>query len=174
MFEWDKDVDGLLSQVNVPPPSPPPAKRGLIRTVLLRVFSVITLGAVAVWGGMSVYQQNWNPFADRGSIVSLGGMRSALFRATLEDMPSEVLVYEDAQYEGFMHGIIGFSDADLLDYVAATEQDILQIETPVMPFLLDVALLARREVERRGLTAPEATAEIQQLRDSIRAELNSQ
>lgn len=165
MFDWDKDQDDILERTAIEMPAETAEESGYLRATLSRWLAPAAVICGIALAGHSVFRVDLPFLGAEYASASVGGLRATLFRAPENEMPSDLIVYGADQYENFMQGIVRFSDTDLLQYAATTERDLQQIQTTMTPYMLDALLLTQREIERRGLSRPMASAEF----DSQRA-----
>lgn len=169
MFDWDRDQESIMTSPMITHAAPIVAQSGGIRTVATRWLAPVAVVFGLALAGQSVFQLDLAPSGATASFAASGGLRAALFQAVEDVMPAELLIYEEAQYAGFMRGIARYTDAELLEYAAATARDLTLNDTLMTPYLLDALWLINRQIERRGLSRPMRVVAYEAERESFTA-----
>jgi hypothetical protein len=170
MFDWDKDFESVIAgaKIDIAPTSA--ERTGVIRAFTARWLAPTAVVVGLILAGQSVFRLDLVPSSSSAvTLSSAGGLRAALFQANPDERPAELLIYEDAQYESFMRGIVEFSDADLLEYAATTARELGRDDDVMTPYLLDVLWLTNRQIERRGLSRPMMMVAYETQRESFSA-----
>lgn len=87
------------------------------------------------------------------SAAAQGAMAAWLPRAEVT-MPATLRAYDQSQFQAFRQGIVGFSDAELLDYERVTLNSHAATGPLLADFTHDALVLTHQEIERRGLMRP--------------------
>ena len=169
MFDWDSDVESITARNVAPLVQAPVEKSGMLRSYASRWMAPVAVALGLFAAGQSVFNLDLMPTNQAVSLSSAGGLRAALFQATEDITPAELIVYQDAQYASFMRGIVQFKDADLLSYASATARELDTGDDLMMPYQLDVLWLTNREIERRGLIRQTQLASYDAERETYRA-----
>ncbi|WP_417599234.1 hypothetical protein [Pararhodobacter oceanensis] len=152
-----RSLHGADPGANPAAPSVMPAMAGR-----LLVAAVLVVGVTLA--GQSLFRAYLAPAtgaSNAGSIGAFGGLRAALSGgALLDEMPTELVVYGEAQFHNFRRGITRFTDAELLQYAAATTRDMQGVSQVMTPYLLDALFLTDAEIAHRGLRRSQITASL--------------
>lgn len=149
MFDWDKDVEGLVNTDTLQhaPEADDRADRRNPSTFHRKLklgLCVVGLGSVGVLAQAGVL-----PWKSAPDLVTAGFLPFHAAKPATSDMALQVL--DAAQSNQFQIGLHGFSDADLLRYAAAAREDLAQAVAFMRPSHADAVALIALEIERRGL-----------------------
>ena len=169
MFDWDSDQHENPERSAADVSGQPGTKSGYWRVMASRWLAPVAVVLGIALAAQSVFRINLPFDGTRYTKASVGGLRAALVRGSESEMPDDLIVYDAEQYQNFMTGIVRFNDTDLLQYAATTARDLQQIETVMAPYMLDALSLIHREIERRGLSRPIASARMDTQREAFRA-----
>lgn len=160
MFDWDQDFDDVTQTRTLAPSEPAkPRDTRRIRRLALRLGASLAV-ALAIGGG----------------VVATPGVSAAALSSTMlarwlpvfaVAMPEGLLVYDASQFDAFRRGIVGFSDAELLEFERATLLGHQASGLLLADFAHDALLLTHQEIEHRGLTRPVASLRFSTARASL-------
>ena len=158
MFNWDDDYETLVAEKKVILRSVPAtdatrqSKRERVRDFARRAAlpGVVAVALAAVAAGVQFL-----PASNNGTVfASIAQLPALVFGGGDAVMPEALQAYDQSQYDHFRRGIVGFSDADLLEYARSTQASLHGADAVMGGFLMDALFLAEREIDRRGLPRP--------------------
>lgn len=155
MFDWDRDYEDVVQNQTIRVRRDPDENGAAKPWYWQSLASRIVLPAVAAVGIMvALFMGNqWVGSATATTQISAAifGSGSVTPAQQAITMPSNMRVYEQADFDRFMVRMASISDTDLVQYSHAMQRDLGDGMGVMAPYQTDALTLTRLEMTRRGL-----------------------
>jgi hypothetical protein len=152
MFDWDEDVEALYVRTVFEESPMKPVRPRRLRSKVGRTFvALLVLFSISF-----VARAVLRPVDGAWSLNA----RHAVILGQLDELPVGLLAYGHTEFTNFRHGILQFSDAELLRLAQTTAGQLQAADDLMWPYWHDALQLTNLELSRRGLPSVDSPLDL--------------